>query len=216
MRKPLVIAVDGTAASGKGTLARALAAHYQLPYMDTGKLYRAFAWQFLHAGMVAETLSAEQAADIANAITNDLLASPALMSDTISAQTSILSANPLVRQALFDLQRHFATAPTGAVLDGRDIGTVIAPDAPVKFFITASAEVRAERRYRELVQQDPATSLAAVLQALKERDDRDRSRTNAPMTQASDAIAIDTSTMTVAEVMAEALQDVERLRLNRF
>jgi cytidylate kinase len=202
----LVIAVDGPAASGKGTIARALAKHFGLPHMDTGILYRAVAltlWRWGgDPGNEFETLRA----------CGDLgfdPADPELRSEPVSKIASRISAYPSVRAALLERQQDFASQPGGAVLDGRDIGTVIAPAATVKLFVTASAEVRAQRRMRELMARGMPAHYDDVLIDIRSRDERDSGRAVAPLRQAEDAILLDTSELDVDQAIAEAIQLAE-------
>ncbi|HTE81174.1 MAG TPA: (d)CMP kinase, partial [Reyranella sp.] len=169
----LVIAVDGPAASGKGTIAKRLAAHFRLPHLDTGLLYRAVGWRSFQTG--------EAPAEVAARLGRDDLDDPALRSDEAGQQASKVGTIPEVRINLLKFQREFSSQPSGAVLDGRDIGTVICPDAPVKLFVTASTEVRAERRYRELRAQGVDTIKPRVLAEMAERDRRDSERAAAPL-----------------------------------
>lgn len=204
-QKEPVIAVDGPAASGKGTIARALAKHYGLPHMDTGLLYRAAAlnlWRW--GGNPGNEFEAVRAAQELNLDADD----PELRSEPVSKIASAISAYPQVRAVLLKRQQHFARQPGGAVLDGRDIGTVIAPDADVKLFVTASAEVRAERRLRELASRGMRASYGDVLADIHARDERDSNRAAAPLRQAPDALRLDTSELKVEEAIAEALRMV--------
>ena len=198
-----VIAVDGPAASGKGTIARALAKHFGLPHMDTGMLYRAVAlnlWRW--GGDPAQEFEALRACD---GIVVDV-ADPELRSEPVSKIASMISAYPSVRAALLKRQQDFAAQPSGAVLDGRDIGTVIAPDADVKLFITASPEVRAERRLKELTGRGMNAHYADVLADIRARDERDSGREIAPLRPASDALLLDTSELGPDQAVAEALR----------
>jgi len=204
---PILIAVDGPAASGKGTIARALAAHFGLPHMDTGMLYRAVAlnlWRW--GGDPASEFEALRACDVASVDPAD----PELRSEAVSSIASRVSAYPSVRAALLERQKEFAGQPGGAVLDGRDIGTVIAPDASAKLFVTASAEVRSQRRVRELLERGMPAHYEDVLIDIKARDARDSGRNSAPLRQADDADRLDTSEMTVDEAVAEAIRLVEQ------
>jgi len=204
---PILIAVDGPAASGKGTIARALAAHFGLPHMDTGMLYRAVAlnlWRW--GGDPASEFEALRACDVASVDPAD----PELRSEAVSSIASRISAYPSVRAALLERQKEFAGQPGGAVLDGRDIGTVIAPDASAKLFVTASAEVRSQRRVRELLERGMPAHYEDVLIDIKARDARDSGRNSAPLRQADDADRLDTSEMTVDEAVAEAIRLVEQ------
>jgi cytidylate kinase len=201
-----VIAVDGPAASGKGTIARALAEHFNLPHMDTGILYRAAAlnlWRW--GGNPANEFEAVRACSDAGSNFDD----PELRSEPVSRIASTISAYPAVREALLQRQRDFAAQEGGAVLDGRDIGTVIAPGAAAKLFVTASVEVRAQRRVRELLARGMPAHFDDVLLDLKARDDRDMRRSAAPLEQALDADVLDTSDLTVEESIARAIKLVE-------
>ena len=208
-----MIAVDGPAASGKGTIARALAAHFGLPHMDTGALYRAAAlnlWRW--GGDPASEFEAVRACDDIGSNQQD----PELRSEPVSRIASKISAYPGVRQALFERQVEFAGQPGGAVLDGRDIGTIIAPGADAKLFVTASAEVRAQRRVRELLERGLPAHYDDVLRDLKSRDDRDMHRDTAPLAQAADADLLDTSDLDRDQAVAAAIRLVEaRLALAR-
>jgi CMP/dCMP kinase len=186
-----VIAVDGPAASGKTTLARRLADHFGLDFLDTGLLYRAVAWKLLHAGRpLSDVASAVAAARTVAAVDLD----PArLRSDAISQGASVVAAIPEVRRALLGIQRRFGQGRPGAVLAGRDIGTVVRPDASHKIFVTASLEERARRRCKELQALGVPTIYERVLETLHERDARDRSRVVAPLAPADDAFVIDTT-----------------------
>src|SRR5690606_34088016 len=186
----MIIAVDGPTASGKGTVAQALATHYGLPHLDTGLLYRAVGRQvFLDGGDPDNAGDALAGA----AFPDGLLLDPELRSEASGGLASRVSVHPSVRQALYQRQRAFATQAGGAVLDGRDIGTVFAPDAEVKLFVTASVEVRARRRWQELRERGESPTLAAIEQDLRRRDERDRTRAEAPLRAAEDAIVLDTS-----------------------
>jgi len=201
-----VIAVDGPAASGKGTIARALAAHLGLPHMDTGLLYRAVAlnlWRW--GGDPASEFEALRAADMLNVDPAD----DEIRSEPVSRIASSISAYPSVRAALMKRQQDFAEQLDGAVLDGRDIGTVIAPEAEVKLFVTASAEVRAQRRVRELLERGMPAHYEDVLADIRARDARDASRPIAPLKPAADAIILDTSDLDREAAIAEAIRLVE-------
>ncbi|HEX8526054.1 (d)CMP kinase [Allosphingosinicella sp.] len=205
----MIIAVDGPAASGKGTIARALARHYGLPHMDTGLLYRAAALNLLRMGLEPESeFAAARACDIDQIDLGD----PDLRSEAAGSVASRISAFPLVRQALIERQRHFAALPGGAVLDGRDIGTVIAPNAQAKLFVTATDEVRARRRWEELRAAGLDARLEDVLADIRARDQRDSARSAAPLRPAEDAERIDTSTLPVEAAIAAAIAAVERRR----
>ncbi|OSZ63265.1 cytidylate kinase [Sphingomonas sp. IBVSS1] len=205
---PLVIAVDGPAASGKGTIAKALARHYGLPFMDTGKLYRACGLAVRLAGH--DPYDADAAADAARRLDPALLDDPDLMSSLNSDYASIVSSHPAVRAALFETQRAFAAQPGGAVLDGRDIGTVIAPDAPAKLFVTAAPHVRAARRHAELAGKGGGQTLEDVLADIHARDARDSGRSAAPLVRARDAALLDTSDLGIAAAVAAAIDLVEK------
>ena len=204
--RAIVIAVDGPAASGKGTIAKALARHYGLPHMDTGQLYRTVAlnlWRW--GGDPGNEFEALRACDDLGVDPDD----PELRSEPVSKIASCISAYPSVRAALLDRQQQFARQPGGAVLDGRDIGTVIAPDARVKLFITASPEVRAQRRVRELLERGMPASYDDVLIDIRSRDERDSNRAVAPLAQAPDAMLLDTSELDVEGAVAAAVAAVE-------
>ena len=206
LKRPLVIAVDGPAASGKGTIARALAKHFNLPHMDTGLLYRAVAlnlWRW--GGDPSSEFEAVRAAQEPGFNPDDA----ELRSEPVSKIASGISAYPSVRAALLERQQDFARQAGGAVLDGRDIGTVIAPDADVKLFVTASPEVRAERRMKELSERFMNAHYEDVLADIRARDDRDTHRAAAPLRQADDAILLDTSDLDVSEAIETALKLVE-------
>jgi cytidylate kinase len=194
----MVIAIDGPAASGKGTIARMIASHYGLAYLDTGSIYRALGYKLIHAGK--DPLDEIAAVEFAQSISPKDLENPDLYEEGIGNAASIVSSIPDVRNVLFDFQRNFAQAPSGAVLDGRDIGTVICPDADFKFFITADLDARATRRYKQLQNKGNPIIYQSVLEDLQRRDERDSKRSAAPLKIADDAIHIDTTDMDVAEV----------------
>jgi len=202
----VIIAVDGPAASGKGTIARALAQHYRLPHLDTGLLYRAVGIATLRAG---GDPSVETDAIAACDFSDAMLADPALKSEAAGAAASRVSAFPAVRAALVERQRQFAAQPGGAVLDGRDIGTVIAPHAPAKLFVTARPEVRAQRRFEELERMGLSVHYEAVLADIRERDRRDTERATAPLRQADDADLLDTSDLAIDGAVQRAIALVE-------
>ncbi len=204
----LVIAVDGPAASGKGTIAKALARHYGLPHLDTGKLYRATGLAVrLAGGDPADANAATLAAETLNPV---LLDEPDLMSSANAEAASIVSAHPGVRAALLARQRAFAAQTGGAVLDGRDIGTVIAPDANAKLFVTAASEERARRRWKELVGKGEACNLADVLADIAARDTRDSARSAAPLRRADDAALLDTTELGIEAAVQRAIALVEQ------
>jgi cytidylate kinase len=205
----MIIAVDGPAASGKGTIARALAEHYGLPHMDTGMLYRAVGRAVLDAGGDPAN---EQDALAACAFDDALLADPRLRQDEAGQAASVVSAHPLVRSALLARQRAFAGQPGGAVLDGRDIGTVIAPDADAKQFVRATPAIRARRRHDELRAKGSTLSYDRVLADIRARDQRDSTRAAAPLRQAEDAVMLDTSYLSIEAAIKRAIDIVERQR----
>ncbi|MBB3692540.1 d(CMP) kinase [Sphingomonas sp. BK580] len=207
----MIIAVDGPAASGKGTIARALARHYHLPHLDTGLLYRAVALTVIRLELDP---AIEADAVAACGFDETLLADPALRDDSTGQTASIVSAHPLVRAALLQRQKRFAHQPGGAVLDGRDIGTVIAPDADAKLFIRATPMIRAQRRHAELRARGDDTSYDQVLADIRSRDDRDSSRATAPLVPAIDAAQLDTSFLSIEAAVAKAIALVEA-RLTR-
>jgi CMP/dCMP kinase len=206
----LLIAIDGPAASGKGTIAARLAAALGLPVLDTGLLYRAVGAATLAAG--ADLADEAAAAAAARALRAEALDSPALRSRDAGEAASRVAAHPAVRAALLDFQRAFAAREGGAILDGRDIGTVIAPHAPCKLFVTASPEVRARRRHAQLQAQGDATSYEAVLEDIRRRDARDGGRAAAPMKRAADAVLLDTSDLDIDHAFDAALRIVEASR----
>ena len=203
----MIIAIDGTAASGKGTLAKRLAAHYGLRHLDTGLLYRAVAKALLDAG--AEPADRIRAEAAARAIDPKRFDEAALKRHEVGEAASVVSAIPEVRAALFDFQQEFAALPPGAVLDGRDIGTVICPNADVKIFVDAAPEIRARRRTLELRERGEAADEADVLTDILQRDARDRSRAAAPLVQAPDALLLDTSALDIEATFRVALALVE-------
>lgn len=205
-----VIAVDGPAASGKGTIASRLAAHYGLPMLDTGLLYRAVGVRLLDAGGDLDDAAAAEAS--ARGLDLSELEKPEVRTRAAGEAASRVAVHPGVRKALFDLQRDFAAQEPGAVLDGRDIGTVIAPEASAKLYVTASAEVRADRRWKQLTGQGENVAFEEILADIHKRDERDGGRKDAPMTQAVDAILLDTSEMTISDAFDAALRIVETAR----
>jgi cytidylate kinase len=207
---PFVIAVDGPAASGKGTIATRLGAIFGLPVLDTGLLYRAVGVNLQRAGGNLDDGAA--AAEVARALSPVALEDPAVRSRAAGEAASRVAVHPEVRTALLDFQRGFAAQPGGAVLDGRDIGTVIAPRAPAKLFVTAAPEVRAERRWKQLAAQGEAAPLAEVLADIRIRDARDAGREAAPLKAAEDAVLLDTSQMTIEQAADAARRIVEAAR----
>jgi len=206
----MIIAVDGPTASGKGTVARAIAAHFGLPVLDTGLLYRAVGYQTqLNHGDPDDAADALAACDFPDALLDD----PALRYESTGGLASRVSVHPAVRKALLQRQLDFAGQPGGAVLDGRDIGTVIAPHADAKLFVTASAEERARRRHAEMLGRGVDIGYDAVLADIHARDARDTGRTEAPLRRAADAMLLDNSDMDVAAGIAAAIAFVaERVR----
>ena len=205
----LIIAVDGPTASGKGTIARALSAHFGLPHLDTGLLYRAVGQQCLRDGGNPDDPVAALAACT---FPETLLADPELRSEASGGLASRVSVHPAVRQALYERQRAFATQPGGAVLDGRDIGTVIVPEAQAKLFVVASVDARARRRFLEMQGQGRDITLETIAADLAARDERDRSRKDAPLVAADDAVPLDTSELRREEAIAAAIAAVEARR----
>jgi len=197
------VAIDGPAAAGKGTISKAVAAHFGFAHLDTGLLYRAVGAKVL-AG--AEPVAAAMTLDPTD-LDADNLRTPA-----VAQAASQVAVNADVRQALTDFQRKFAARPAGAVLDGRDIGTVICPDSAVKLFVTASAACRAERRYQELLTNGHDVTLEGVLADVEARDARDKNRAEAPMVPADDAVLLDTSDLSVADAIARAIAVIETAR----
>jgi cytidylate kinase len=211
MSRPLVIAVDGPAASGKGTIAARLAAHYGLPHLDTGLLYRA-----VGQGVIAARGSLEDAGlaeEIARALdASDIAPTDALTGGEAGEAASKVASHPGVRAALLDLQRAFAAQPGGAVLDGRDIGTVIAPEATAKLFVTATPEVRARRRWMQLTARGDVIPFEAMLADILRRDERDAGRGAAPMVRADDAVLLDTTDLDIEAAFDAARRIVEAAR----
>jgi len=206
----MIIAIDGPAASGKGTLGKRLAAHFGLRHLDTGLIYRAVAKALLDAGHPLDDRA--QAVAAARALDPARFDEQALKGHAIGEAASIVSAIPDVRAALLAFQRNFAAAPPGAVLDGRDIGTVICPDADVKIFVVAAAEERARRRAAELRAAGQPADVMAILEDIRRRDERDRRRAVAPLKAADDAIELDTSNLDVEAAVAAAIGLVEKVR----
>ena len=205
-----VIAVDGPAASGKGTVASRLAAHFSYPYLDTGLLYRAVGWRLqTNRGDLGDAAAAEA---IARALDVSELEMPEVRTRAAGEAASRVAVHPGVRAALLDLQRQFAAQEPGSVLDGRDIGTVIAPDAQAKLFVTARPEVRAERRWKQLCGQGETVAFEDVLADIRIRDERDSGRASAPLVQAADAVLLDTSHLTIEAAFDAARRIVEAAR----
>jgi cytidylate kinase len=204
----MIIAVDGPAASGKGTLARRLAGHFGLAHLETGLLYRATALRALASG--GDPADPAIAAAAARAVSAADLADPRLRDEKVAAAASVVAAIPVVRAALLAFQRDFAHRPPGAVLDGRDIGTVVCPDAAAKLYVTASPEARALRRFKELQERGDKTIYQRVLQDMKLRDARDGGRLTAPLARAEDAIELDTTALDAEAAFKKAAELVER------
>src|SRR5690554_4457630 len=198
----MIIAVDGPTASGKGTIAKALAAHYRLPHLDTGLLYRAVGRQvFLDGGDPNDPGDALAG----TAFPDGLLSDSELRSEATGGLASRVSVHASVRQALYERQRRFALQPGGAVLDGRDIGTVIAPDADVKLYVTASVEARALRRFGEMKKRGELVNFSDILADIRKRDERDQSRATAPLKPAEDADLLDTTDLTIGDAILQAI-----------
>jgi len=210
----MIVAIDGPAAAGKGTLARRLAAHLDFAYLDTGRLYRAVGMAVLRAG--GDPADPAAATRAAKGLSPAILDDPALKGDDAAVAASKVAAIPCVRAALLRFQQDFAHRPpagaAGAVLDGRDIGTVVCPDAEAKLFVDASVEVRAERRHRELLARGEASIYSRVLQEMRDRDARDRDRSVAPLMAAEDAFVLDTSGLDADQAFAAALDYVQSRR----
>lgn len=200
----MIIAVDGTLASGKGTVARGIAKTFSLAHLDTGALYRAVAVEVLKAG--ADPGNTGAAEDVAKHLDPSRIDQTAIRTAEAGAAASIVAAQPGVRAALFDLQRRFAEQDGGAVLDGRDIGTIVCPDADVKFYIDAEPRIRAQRRWRELVASGSSVQLEDIARQLAERDQRDVSRETAPLMRAEDAVLLDTTHLSIDATLAEAVR----------
>lgn len=201
----MIVAIDGPAASGKGTIGRAVARAFGLPHLDTGLLYRAVGATVLAYG---DNPADEAVALAACGFSDGLLDDPALTSEAVGRAASVVSAHPAVRARLLERQRAFSAQLGGAVLDGRDIGTVITPQADVKLFVTADAPIRAHRRWEQLVRGDPDLAEADVLADIRARDERDSSRRAAPLVRAHDALLLDTSAMSIGEAVNRAVQAV--------
>lgn len=199
----MIVAIDGPSAAGKGTLSRRLAATLGYHHLDTGLLYRAVGARLLAEGV--DPADAEAAARAAHGLGPADIAREGLREENVGRAASVVAANPAVRSALVEFQRRFAAQPPGAVLDGRDIGTVICPGAEVKLYVIASAEVRARRRHDELRGRGEPATYAAVFRDLQERDARDQARGTAPAKPAEDAIVLDTTDLTADEVFAQAI-----------
>ncbi|BAM86125.1 cytidine monophosphate kinase [Bradyrhizobium oligotrophicum S58] len=209
----MIIAIDGPAASGKGTLAKRLAAHYGFRHLDTGVIYRAVAHALLTTGV--DLKDEARAAQVALTLDSATFDNPALKSQTVGSAASVVSALPKVREALVAFQRQFASQPPGAVLDGRDIGTVICPDAAVKIYVVADPRIRAQRRTLEALSRGEPADEAAVLADILARDERDQNRPIAPLKQAPDAILLDNSHLDIESGVRAAIDIVEAVRAGR-
>ncbi|MGJ5133870.1 MULTISPECIES: (d)CMP kinase [unclassified Bradyrhizobium] len=209
----MIIAIDGPAASGKGTLAKRLAAHYGLRHLDTGVIYRAVAHALLTAGI--DLKDEARAADVAMSLDPSGFNNPALRSHQVGSAASVVSALPKVREALVAFQRQFASRSPGAVLDGRDIGTVICPDAEVKIYVVADPRIRAHRRTLEALSRGEPADEAAILADILARDERDQNRAVAPLKQAPDAYLLDNSHLDIEGGVRAAIDIVEAVRAGR-
>jgi len=208
----MIIAIDGPAASGKGTIAKRLAAHYGFKHLDSGLLYRGVGFAVMQAGGLDDP---EAAVSAARAYDPGRFAEDDLKSNEVAKAASIVAAIPAVRDALIALQHEFARSKPGAVIDGRDIGTVIAPDADVKIFVTATPEERARRRILELRGRGEVVDDATVLADIKARDERDMNRAVAPLRQADDAVLLDTTHLAISPAVQAAIDIVEAVRAGR-
>ena len=204
----MIIAIDGPAASGKGTLAKRVADHFGFHHLDTGLLYRAVARDVRAAQGALD--SPKDAADAARELDPKTLNDPTLRHPGIGNAASVVAQIPEVRQVLLEFQKRFAQQPPGAVLDGRDIGTVICPDADVKIFVTADTHVRAERRFQELVKRGEAVSREDIFQTIMLRDKRDSERADSPMLAAEDALLLDTTKLGIDEAFDAAIELIKR------
>ena len=209
----MIIAIDGTAAAGKSTLARRIARCYDLPHLDTGSLYRAVARDVIRAGFALTNAAAAAAA--AGSLDPATLSDPTLRLKGQGEAASVVAAIPEVRAALLSFQRSFAAQPMGAVVEGRDIGTVVCPQAQAKIFVTATPESRARRRYIELVNYGVETTEDAVLGEIKERDRRDSERTISPLRRAEDALLLDTTELDIEKAFAAALELMDKVASRR-
>lgn len=211
----MIIAIDGPAACGKGTIAKSIAAHYGFPHLDSGLLYRGVGKATMDAGGLSDR---EAAITAARALDPARYSEEVLLADEVAKAASIVAAIPEVREALLKLQRDFAAQKPGAVIDGRDIGTVITPDAEVKIFVTATAEERAKRaanRLRGLKGPGAIVDEAAVLADIRARDDRDMNRATAPLKRAADAVLLDTTSLDISSAIRAAIDIVEAVRAGR-
>jgi cytidylate kinase len=209
----MIVTIDGPAASGKGTIARRLAEHLKLPHLDTGLLYRGVAWRVLNEGQSLDDV--EAAVKAARALKTSDLDPKKLKARGLGDAASRVAVIPEVRAILLDLQKDFAYQPGGAVLDGRDTGTVIVPDADAKIFIQASSEIRAKRRHHELIAKGEMVTYESVLDIILSRDARDSNRTAAPLIPANDAVLLDTTDLDIEAAFRAALSIVEAARAGR-
>ena len=209
MTRPLIIAIDGPAASGKGTLARLIASEYGLAHLDTGLTYRAVAQAMLVQNLALD--DERVAENTAGMVDLTKLDRSVLSSHAIGEAASKIAVYPGVRRILVEQQRAFANSPSGAILDGRDIGTVVCPDAPVKFYVTASPEVRAKRRYDEIIHHGGTAGFETILADVKRRDERDTGRADSPLRPAADSHLLDTSTMSIEAAFQAARAIIERV-----
>lgn len=209
MTKKLIIAVDGPSASGKGTLCASLSKKFNIPSLNTGALYRYIAYETLNRNL--DINNVDEVLMVAKNIKIEELNNPELFTEDVGSKASIVARMQPVRDALLQYQKDFANTPGGAILDGRDIGTVICPDAPYKFFVTASAEERANRRYKEMLEKGQEATYEEILEKIKERDEKDMNREASPFKKADDAIEIDTTGKTKQEVLEEVLGFFESL-----
>ncbi len=209
----MIIAIDGPAASGKGTLARRLAQHYGYRHLDTGVIYRAVAHALLQKGV--DLQDERLAVKAAMELDPEALGNPALKSHDVGSAASVVSAIPAVRAVLLDFQRQFAASPPGAVLDGRDIGTVICPNAEVKIFVVADPRVRAHRRALEAKARGEEADEAKILEDIIQRDERDQNRASAPLKQAEDAYLLDNTNLDIEAGVRAAIDIVEAVRAGR-
>lgn len=208
MKKPLIIAIDGPSASGKGTLAKKIAKYFSLSYLNTGALYRLVAFRIL-AKKIAIKDFEKEIPNLAKNISENELENEELFSEKTGAIASIIAKNPKLRQALFDFQKNFITnskANNGCVLDGRDTTTIICPDADFKFFVTASVEIRAKRRYEQLIKKGDEVSFDEILAQLKNRDENDFNRIEAPLKIADDAVVVDNGNLSIEEGFQKILE----------